>query len=55
MKTKAVDDYIRTSPADVQVQLSALRKAIIAAAPDAVEGFSYRMPAYKLNGKLRRI
>jgi len=46
-----VDDYIRSFPESVQKILQQVRKTIKKAAPDATEGFSYMMPAYKLNGK----
>lgn len=46
-----VDDYIKSFPEDVQKTLQQVRKTIKKAAPDAIEGFSYMMPAYKLNGK----
>jgi uncharacterized protein YdhG (YjbR/CyaY superfamily) len=46
-----VDDYIKSFPDDVQKTLQQIRKTIKKAAPDAIEGFSYMMPAYKLNGK----
>jgi uncharacterized protein YdhG (YjbR/CyaY superfamily) len=46
-----VDDYIKSFPENVQKMLEQVRKAIKSSAPDAIEGFSYMMPAYKLNGK----
>ena len=48
---KNVDDYIKTFPESVQEMLHQVRKTIRSAAPDATEGFSYMMPAYKMNGK----
>jgi uncharacterized protein YdhG (YjbR/CyaY superfamily) len=47
----SVDDYIKSFPESVQKPLQQLRKTIRSAAPDAIEGFSYMMPAYKMNGK----
>ena len=46
-----IDDYIGKFPADIQTQLTELRLIIRKEAPEAAEGFSYGMPAYKLNGK----
>jgi len=51
-KPADVDTYIASFPPDIQQKLSALRATIKAAAPDAQEGISYGMPAYKLNGAL---
>jgi len=45
-----VDDYIAGFPKDVQKILRTIRKTIRAAAPDAEESISYRIPTYKLNG-----
>jgi len=47
----SVDNYIKTFPESVQKMLQQVRKTIKSAAPDAIEGFSYMMPAYKMNGK----
>ena len=49
---KTVDEYIRSFPQETQVILEKMRQTIRQAAPGAVEGISYRMPAYKLNGIL---
>ena len=46
-----VDAYLAKLPADVQKALEGLRKAIRATAPEAEEGFSYGVPAFKFNGK----
>lgn len=48
----AIDAYILTFPAEVQERLRALRATIRAAAPDAVETFSYKMPTFALKGNL---
>ena len=48
----AVDAYIAAFPAPVRKRLTALRKAIRAAAPDAVERVSYRIPSYHQDGIL---
>ncbi len=47
-----VADYIAGFPKDVQKILRTIRKTIRAAAPDAEESISYRIPTYKLNGPL---
>jgi uncharacterized protein YdhG (YjbR/CyaY superfamily) len=49
---KTVDEYIRSFPPETQVILEKMRQVIRRAAPEAVEGISYRMPAYKQNGVL---
>ncbi len=46
-----VDDYLSTVPADKRAALEKLRKDIKAAAPKAEECISYRMPAFRLNGR----
>jgi uncharacterized protein YdhG (YjbR/CyaY superfamily) len=47
----SVEKYIQSIPLDVQLILSAIREIITAEAPEAEEGFSYGMPAYKSYGK----
>ncbi len=46
-----VDLYIATFPEEVQRILNKIRAIIVSVAPDAVEGFNYQMPSYKLNKK----
>ena len=46
-----VDQYIATFPLETQEILTKIRTIIKTVAPDAVEGFNYRMPSYKLNKK----
>jgi uncharacterized protein YdhG (YjbR/CyaY superfamily) len=48
----AINTYIATFPTEVQNRLRALRAAIRAAAPEAVETFSYQMPTFNLKGNL---
>lgn len=47
-----IDAYIAGFPAEVQERLQAMRATIRAAAPDAVETFSYQMPTFNLKGNL---
>ena len=49
---QTIDEYIKTSPADVQAVLEKIREIIRKAAPDAVEAISYQIPTFKLNGNL---
>lgn len=46
-----VDDYIAAFPRPVRTHLQALRRTIRAAAPDAVEAISYRIPTFKQDGR----
>ncbi|MCB0706431.1 MAG: DUF1801 domain-containing protein [Saprospiraceae bacterium] len=46
-----VDEYIQFFPVEVQRLLNQIRLTIRQAVPEAVEGISYGMPAYKLMGK----
>ena len=48
---KDVDAYLAEFPTDARKALEELRKTIRAAAPEAEEGFSYGVPAFKFNGK----
>jgi len=47
-----IDAYIATSPPRVRTILRTIRKTVAAAAPDATEKISYRMPAFAQNGIL---
>lgn len=48
---KTVDEYLAKLPADQRAALSKVRRAIRAAAPDAVEYIGYGLAGYKLDGK----
>lgn len=47
-----IDDYIRGFPREIGEKLEELRGIIKAAAPEATEKISYRMPTFYLNGNL---
>ena len=49
---KTIDEYIADFPPDIQERLEQIRATIQAAAPDAAETISYRMPTFKLHGYL---
>jgi uncharacterized protein YdhG (YjbR/CyaY superfamily) len=49
---KTVDDFLAPLPKDFRAALEKLRKTIKAAAPNADEVISYRIPFYKYNGML---
>lgn len=46
-----IDDYLASLPAAQRQALEKLRAAISRAAPAADEGFSYGLPAFRLNGR----
>jgi uncharacterized protein YdhG (YjbR/CyaY superfamily) len=50
-KLKTHDAYLAAVSDDKRAALEALRKAIKAAAPEAEECISYRLPAFRLKGK----
>lgn len=47
-----IDEYITIYPENIQHLLEQMRKTIRAAAPEATEAISYRLPTFKLNGNL---
>src|SRR5579872_5005288 len=49
---KTIDEYLASVPEDKRTALQALRAVIRAAAPEAEECISYKMPAFRLNGML---
>jgi uncharacterized protein YdhG (YjbR/CyaY superfamily) len=47
----SVDEYLATLPDDRRAAMEQLRQTIRAAAPDAHEQLSYKMPAFKTHGQ----
>ena len=47
-----VEEYFAALPDGPRATLDALRRTIIAAAPDATEGISYGMPAFRDHGRI---
>jgi len=50
LASASVDEYIASFPPDIQAVLRAVRATVRAAAPDAEERISYRMPAVFQDG-----
>ena len=50
-KIESVPKYLKGLPKEQRAALDKLRETIAAAVPDATEGISYSMPAFKLHGK----
>jgi uncharacterized protein YdhG (YjbR/CyaY superfamily) len=46
MKPKTIEEYIYSAPVEVQEKLWKLHECIKAAAPGAIEGIKWSMPAY---------
>ncbi len=49
---RSIDAYLETLGAEQRRALGALRRAIRAAAPRAEECISYRLPAFRLDGRM---
>lgn len=45
---RTIDEYVAASTSDVRAILTQIRETVRAAAPDAEELISYRMPAFRL-------
>lgn len=52
MSYKNIDEYIETFTESTQKILQKIRKLIQKTAPEAVETISYKIPTFKLNGKV---
>jgi uncharacterized protein YdhG (YjbR/CyaY superfamily) len=52
IKPKTIDDYLAALPDDKRAALEKLRKTIRTVAPKAEECISYRLPAFRLNGRM---
>ena len=50
-KHASVDAYLALLPVDRRGPMDELRRAIGAAAPDAIEAIAYNMPAFRLHGR----
>ena len=50
-KPQTIDAYLAGVTGDKRAALEALRETIHSIVPDAEEGISYGMPAFRLNGK----
>jgi len=51
-KPSTIDEYLAGLTSDKRATLNTVRKAIKAAAPGAVEGVSYGIPAFRMNGRM---
>jgi uncharacterized protein YdhG (YjbR/CyaY superfamily) len=51
-KPRTIDEYLATLSKEKQVALEKLRRAIKSTAPGAEECISYRIPAFRLGGRL---
>ncbi len=49
---ETMDEYIKAFPKDVQSVLEKIRQSIRKVAPEAEETISYRMPTFKLKGRV---
>ena len=52
MTHESIDSYIAACPAPVRAKLKQIRTIVRAAAPDATERISYKMPSFYLDGNL---
>lgn len=49
LKPATIEEYIEAAPEEVQQKLFQMHECIRAAAPGAIEGFKWSMPAYSYN------
>ena len=52
MSAEEVDSYLRCLEEPKRTTLQELRRTILEIAPEAEEGISYRVPAFRLHGKV---
>ena len=52
MSKREIDDYLASLDEPKRSTLESLRQTILEILPDAEEGISYGMPAFRLNGKV---
>jgi uncharacterized protein YdhG (YjbR/CyaY superfamily) len=52
VSVKEVDDYLSSLPEPKRATLEQLRETILAVMPDAEQGLSYGMPAFRVEGKV---
>ena len=52
MSAEEVDAYLAALPEPKRSTLEALRRSILSVVPDAEQGLSYRMPAFKVRGSV---
>ena len=52
MSAEEVDSYLRCLEEPKRTTLQELRRTILEIVPEAEEGISYRVPAFRLNGKV---
>lgn len=50
-KPTTVEEYLMAYPAEVQLVLRDVRRAILAAVPEVEEAIAYGMPTYRLDGR----
>jgi uncharacterized protein YdhG (YjbR/CyaY superfamily) len=51
MSAEEVDEYLRGVDEPMRSALRALRRTILEVVPDAQQGISYRVPAFRVSGK----
>ena len=52
MARQEIDDYLANIPEPKRTTLERLRRTILSIIPDAEQGISYGMPAFRLHGKV---
>lgn len=52
MSAAEIDEYLRAVDEPKRKTLQALRRTILEIVPDAEEGISYRVPAFRIRGKV---